>query len=141
MSYVVFDKECEKYREKSSIAWFKLAEVITRGEKERVLTIYRLLIHSLSNEPLKILLEAEILRLFGDQNALLCYIKAAQMYSNNNELAQAIFLYKIIITLAPENHDYKATLLTLQNALREESLCDTVHVCQPSTQTARVIHY
>jgi len=132
MNYVL-EKDREKSREKSSIAWFKLADVIMRGEKERVLTIYRLLIHSLSNEPLKVQLEAEILRIFDDRNALFYYVKAAQMYRKNNELAQAIFLYKIIIALAPENYEHRASLQALQDELLQNFLPSTVQASLSQT--------
>lgn len=124
MNYLLLEKD----RKKSSIAWFKLAEVIMRGEKERVLTICRLLIHSLPSEPLKLQLEAEILRIFDDQNALFYYVKAAQMYSKANELAQAIFLYKIIITLAPEVCEYQEVLLVLQDELKQNFLFPTTQI-------------
>ena len=116
----------EKDREKSSIAWFKLTEVIMRGEKERVLTMYRLLMHSLPNEPLRIQLEADILRVFGDKSgALDCYIKAAEIYSKNNELAQAISLYKIMIDLEPNLYSHTTRLIELKEAISQNWWHDT----------------
>lgn len=115
--------------EKLSVAWFKLAEGIIRGEKERVLTMHRLLMHSLPRESIKLQLEADILRAFGDVQALECYLKAAQMYQNNDEWVQALFLYKIIVTLAPHVTEYKMTLRSLEERL----LCDGISAISANT--------
>lgn len=114
MKYLSLAKEYEK----SSIAWFKLEEVVMRGEKERALTMYRLLIHSVAKESLKVQLEADILRIFGDSQAIFCYIKAADLYISAHEVAQAIFLYKIIIALAPHISEYKDKLDLLNHDLQ-----------------------
>lgn len=95
MKYVSLDKS----REKSSVAWFKLAEVITRGEKERALSIYRLLMHSISDNALKAQLEGDILRIFGDPAAVYSYERAAQLYQQNNETMHAALLYEWMVAL------------------------------------------
>jgi hypothetical protein len=89
----------ERAREKSSIAWFKLAEVITRGEKERALSIYRLLMHSVPHEAVKAQLEGDILDVFNDPAALHAYSRAAELYQSNNEEMQASLLYERIVAL------------------------------------------
>jgi hypothetical protein len=89
----------EKARITSSVAWFKLAEVITRGEKERALSIYRLLMHSIPSEAIKAQLEGDILDIFNDGAAVYAYSRAAELYQKNHEDMQAFLLYEIIVSL------------------------------------------
>ena len=112
----------EKAREKSSIAWFKLAEVITRGEKERALSIYRLLMHSVPHEAVKAQLEGDILEIFSDPAALHAYNRAAELYQSNNEDIQASLLYERIVTLLLAQRDYLQAY-----ALIKQSTLDTMH--------------
>ena len=98
---------------KTCIAWFKLADVLARGEKERTLSIYRLLIHSINHEALSAQLEGDILRAFQDPNAVQSYVKAAALYQKQNELTLAALLYETIIYLAPDVVDYRQTLFSL----------------------------
>ena len=86
-------------RGNSSIAWFKLAEVIMRGEKERALSIYRLLMHSVANDAIKMQLEGDILSIFNDTNAFQSYAKAATLHQQNNDIAHVVSLYEHVIDL------------------------------------------
>ncbi len=52
---------------KYTIAWFKLAECVSRGEKERALGVYRLLSHSLDDSALVCQLEGDIFLSFNDK--------------------------------------------------------------------------
>ena len=70
---------------KTSIAWFKIADVMARGEKERTLSIYRLFAHSIRHEAVVAQLEGDILRTFNDPNAVHAYVKAAGLYQKNGE--------------------------------------------------------
>lgn len=120
----------EKAREKSSIAWFKLAEVITRGEKERALSIYRLLMHSVPHEAVKAQLEGDILDIFNDPAALQAYNRAAELYQNNNEDVQASLLYERIVALLLTQREYvqayalikQSNLQNIHKAARHEQL-------------------
>lgn len=87
-------------RSTSSVAWFKLAEVITRGEKERALSIYRLLMHSVQSEALKAQLEGDILLMFNDANAFNAYLRAATLHQKNNDTFQAFSMYEQILQSA-----------------------------------------
>lgn len=85
---------------KYSIAWFKLAEFVVRKEKERALSIYRLLAHSLHDDALSCQLEGDLLLSFNDTvKALDLYIRAAQLYEANQRFMQAAAVYEHIITL------------------------------------------
>lgn len=85
--------------DKLSVAWFALAEFVIRGEKERTLTMYRLLMHSISNEAVREQLKGDILNFFNDELAIESYAKAAQLYLDNNEPVQSEVLSDFIKTL------------------------------------------
>lgn len=102
---------------KSCIAWFKISEVLARGEKERTLNIYRLFAHSIQHDALSAQLEGDILYSFNDHNALQAYVKAAALYQKQNELTLAAFLYESIIRLAPDVIEYRQALFSLYKKL------------------------
>ena len=66
--------------DKYNIAWFKLAEFVSRGEKERALGLYRLLTHSFDDRALTYQLEGDLLLSFNDDSAQDRYRKAAEEY-------------------------------------------------------------
>ncbi|MCL5875603.1 MAG: hypothetical protein M1114_03970 [Candidatus Dependentiae bacterium] len=82
--------------EKNSVAWFKLAELVARREKERALDIYRLLSHSLPNPAYAAKLEAEVLAVFNDSKAIDSYMRAAQIYELQENFIQAFYIYELI---------------------------------------------
>lgn len=85
---------------KYSIAWFKLAECVSRRERERALGVYRLLAHSFDSPALACQLEADIILAFNEPGrAISKYLQAAQLYEKQGELMQAIAVYDHIITL------------------------------------------
>jgi hypothetical protein len=85
---------------KYSIAWFKLAECVSRRERERALGVYRLLAHSFDNPALACQLEADIILAFNEPgSAISKYLQAAQLYEKQGELMQAIAVYDHIIML------------------------------------------
>lgn len=78
-----------------SIAWFKLAEFIARGEKERALTIYKLLALSFQDRAVAHQLEGDLLFAFNDsQIACQKYLQAIRLYKEENRIPQAIALYE-----------------------------------------------
>lgn len=101
----------EKAKATSTLAWFKLAEVVSRGEKERALAMYRLLGHSIQNEALKFQLEGDLLRMFNDDQALTSYYKAVRLYAKNNDWVQVILLYTLMIGIAPHSYEYRQELI------------------------------
>ncbi len=65
--------------DKYNVAWYKLAEFVVRKEKERALSLLRLLTHSFNDQALKDQLEGDLLRSFDDhKNASEKYFAAAQ---------------------------------------------------------------
>ncbi len=85
-----------------NIAWFKLADFVARGEKERALSVLRLLMHSVSNEALTYQLEGDILLSFNDSAAIQKYQSAAQLFKKSNHLHQAINAYHQALQIQEE---------------------------------------
>ena len=57
----------EGHKEKS-LAWFKLADLIARGEREKALNVFRLLSHSLQDRAYSLQLEGDLLWYLDDKN-------------------------------------------------------------------------
>jgi len=100
-----------------NVAWFKLAECIARGEKERALGVYKLLAHSLNDSALAIQLEADILLSFNKQDALAAYQRAAEEYKSQKQLFKAACIYEHMLTIDPTNNTYSKTLIELYTHL------------------------
>lgn len=100
-----------------SVAWFKLADCIARGEKERALGVFRLLSHSFEDSALACQLYGDILRSFGDLQAVEKYQQAAELYRARKKWIEAAAVYEHIITIEPENYDVKAQLIELYQQL------------------------
>lgn len=85
-----------------SIAWFKIAECVLRGEKERALGVHRLLSHSIGDTALSHQLEGDILFSCGDtQKALQAYKSAGHQYTAQGKYEQAAGVYEHMLTLKP----------------------------------------
>src|SRR5581483_10243003 len=92
--------------DKYNVAWFKLAEFVARGERERALGLYKLLAHSFDNYALAYQLEGDILLSFKDtESACQQYHTAAILYKNKECFIEAAALYEHLIILEPQNHD------------------------------------
>ncbi len=83
-------------REKSSVAWFKLAEYVGRGERERALTLYRLLTHSLVDQAFIKKLEADLWLSFDAKEAEQYYRNAAHLYKKAQKFEEAFQIYQLI---------------------------------------------
>jgi len=95
--------ERQSSNEKYCIAWFKLAECVSRKEKERALGVYRLLAHSIEDEALAIQLEGDLLLSFDDAVAMVKYKQAAELYQKKERFAPAIGICEHIIMLHPQD--------------------------------------
>ncbi|MCX5924994.1 MAG: hypothetical protein NT124_01705 [Candidatus Dependentiae bacterium] len=104
-----------------NIAWFKLAECVSRGEKERALGVYRLLAHSLNDAALARQLEGDILLSFNTQDALLKYQDAADCYAQSGRLFKAACIYEHMLLLDSQNNSYHTILITLYTDLNMKS--------------------
>ncbi len=88
--------------DKYTVAWFKLSEVIARGEKERALGMYRLLAHSLNNSAFAKQLEGDILFFFNDNAAHDKYNEAVTLHINCGRYAQATMIYEHLLCIGAE---------------------------------------
>lgn len=97
----------------SCVAWFKLAELITRKEKEKALNLYRLLSHSFEDKAYALQVEGDILWSLEDEVALDKYKQAAYLYKKERNLVAASAIYEHLLTLQPNNYDFLSTLIIL----------------------------
>ena len=77
-----------------NIAWFKLADFVARGEKERALSVFKLLDHSIADKAFALQLEGDILLAFHDDAALDRYHCAANVYKKHGDYQKAIAVYE-----------------------------------------------
>ena len=78
------------YKKQSMVAWFRLAESIQKGEKERALTLYRLFSYSLVDKAFIVQLEGDILAAFGDDRAFDRYVDATLYYKSSDRQMLAL---------------------------------------------------
>lgn len=90
--------------QKYSIAWFNLNRFILRGEREKVLNIYKLLSRSIDDSALNLQLEGDILNAFCDSSALEKYINSAKIYLKQNRISEAITVYEKISLLTDDQN-------------------------------------
>jgi tetratricopeptide (TPR) repeat protein len=93
-----------------NVAWFKLADFISRGEKERALSIHRLLMHSVQDVAIAYQLEGDILLAFDDNTALDRYHVAANLYKKAGKIKQAISVYEHVSLFKEDENVYEALL-------------------------------
>lgn len=104
--------------ESYTIAWFKIADFVARGEKERALNVYRLLMHSVSDPALSYQLEGDILLAFDDDAAVDRYHVAANLYKKSGKIPQAISVYEHVALFKEDEKILEALLdsyLTIHN--------------------------
>ena len=97
----------------SCLAWFKLAELVSKKEKEKALNLYRLLSHSFQDKAYALQLEGDILWSLQDFLALEKYKQAAVLYKKEQRLVCAVGIYEHLLLLQPENYDFLSTLIIL----------------------------
>ena len=103
--------------DKYNVAWFKLAEFVARGEKERALGLYRLLAHSFDDEALAHQLEGDLLLAFNDDGAVKCYVDAAKYYQKAHRFVQAAAVYEHILSLQPRTEMHILTIIDLYKSI------------------------
>jgi hypothetical protein len=105
-------------QDKYNVAWFTLAECVSRGEKVRALGVYRLLSHSIDDIAFRRQLEADILLSFQDINdAIVKYKEAAFLYQKNGKYLEAVAVYEHLRQLEPDKFDYLNTMVELYTHL------------------------
>lgn len=139
------DQEPQKYQ----LAWFKLSEFIRRGEKERALAIYKLLMHTVDDHAFAKQLEGDLLLFFNDQDATTSYLTAAQLYKKAGKLAQATAVYEHLVAQFPHEEPFLTALINCYRELGHPSrivltfgrlLAPLAHA-QPAEIIAQAIDY
>lgn len=103
--------------DKHTIAWFKLAEFVARGEKEKALGIYKLLMLSVDDEAFACKLEGDILFSFNDQQAIEKYYHSAVLYQKEGKAIEAAAIYETLLMIFPESKDYINKLIDIYTKL------------------------
>ncbi len=96
--------------ESHNIAWFKLAEIVARGEKERALNVYKLLMHSIADQAFAYQLEGDILLAFDDNAAIDRYHSAVKLYKKNGDYQKAIAVYEHVASFKSDIQVLEALL-------------------------------
>lgn len=97
---------------KYNIAWFKLAECVSRGEKERALGVYRLLAHSLDDRAVASQLEGDILYTFGDKvMAKNRYDRAIAWYKHDKRFLEMAVVSEQMHGMYPHDRAYLEQLV------------------------------
>src|SRR5579863_2181645 len=116
-------KVCMKQTQfdKHTIAWFKIAECVSRGEKERALGVYRLLSHSFNDNAVSRQLEADIYLSFGDQElAFSLYQQAMEWYQKSQRFLEAAAVCEHLVTMHPEDVVLRREAIKLYKMLVNE---------------------
>lgn len=109
-------------QDKYNVAWFTLAECITRGEKVRALGVYRLLSHSIDDIAFRRQLEGDILLAFQDKDgAIVKYKDASFLYQKSGKHLEAVAVYEHLRELEPEKLDYLNNLVELYTLLHMDA--------------------
>ncbi len=96
-----------------SVAWFKLADLIARGEREKALSVFRLLAHSLPDKAYTLQVEGDILWYMDDRAAAEKYRQAAVIYQKDKRFVDAIAIQEHLLTQRPEGYEPLVALLVL----------------------------
>src|SRR5271155_1567644 len=99
--------------DKYNVAWFKLAECVSRGEKERALGVYRLLAHSFGDEAFAYQLMGDLLLSFDDAQAIVKYQEAADRYTREERWLEAAAVYENLLTFEPSSITYRKEIVRL----------------------------
>jgi len=107
----------------ASVAWYKLADLITRKEREKALNVYRLLSHSFEDRAYALQLEGDILKSLDDQSASKKYQQAAFLYKKEKRWIDAIAVCEHLLYLEPDNFELLATLIDLYALIDWQEKC------------------
>jgi tetratricopeptide (TPR) repeat protein len=107
--------------EKHSIAWFKIAEYVSRGEKERALGVYRLLSHSFNDQAIAYQLQADIHLAFDEQEfAIILYTKAMELYQKSQRFLEAAAICEHLVTMSNNDMLFRREAIKLYHMLANE---------------------
>ncbi len=107
----------EKKSDRTSVAWYKLAVLIARREREKALNVYRLLSHSIEDRAYALQLEGDILWSFDDARAVEKYQQAAFLYKEEKKWVNAIAVCEHVFMMDSNNADVLGMLLMLYTGI------------------------
>ncbi len=105
--------ERQQSQNERSLAWFKLADLIARGEREKALSVFRLLSHSFADKAYILQIEGDILWFMDSSASIEKYKQAAFLYQKEKRLIDAIAMQEHIFTMKPDAIEALAILLIL----------------------------
>ena len=103
--------------DKYNVAWFKLAEFVARGERERALGLYKLLVHSFDDRALAINWKGTFCYHLMIKLRHVSVIFAAESYKNDMRIIEAAAVYEHLILLNPEIQECHIHALELYDQL------------------------
>lgn len=106
--------------DKYNVAWFKLAEFVSRGEKERALAMYRLLAHSIDDQAFTRQLEGDLLLAFNDDIAFEKYAQAVMLYAKDQRITEACSIFEHMTLLEPQSTAFLERIVELYQLLEKE---------------------
>lgn len=105
--------------DKKTVAWFTLAECVSRGERERAFGVYRLLSHSLDDRALAAQLEGDLFSAFKMPiEAIERYDRALRAYRQAGKFLEAAAVGEHMRLLQPDEPQHMQQLLELYGALQ-----------------------
>lgn len=110
-------------RTETNLAWFKLAELIARKEREKALNVYRLLSHSLEDKAFALQVEGDILRSFEMRDSVEKYQQSAFLYTQERRWVNAIGIYEHLLSRDQNNLEFIIALVDLYAKLDWEEKC------------------
>lgn len=97
----------------ASIAWFKLAELVTRGERERAFNIYRLLIHALNDDAYAAQLKGDLWYAFNEYDrAREAYYSAIAWYDFSERPYQSAFVHEKLASIEYNSLSLRLAMIT-----------------------------
>lgn len=129
------------FTEKKNVAWFTLAECVSRGERERAFGVYRLLSHSLDDRALAAQLEADLLCAFNmPEEALESYEKAMRMYKQEGKLLEAAAVCEHMRFIKPDDMRYIEQALVLYSSAQSIERASEMLIEYVTNACARGMH-
>lgn len=110
--------------DKYTVAWFKLAECVAKGEKEKAFGVCKLLQYSFDDAAYALQLEADLLYAFQDVQALDKYEQAAQIYFTQQRYKEAAALYEDLALIQPEQTRYLTRLIEIYRKHKNQEIIE-----------------
>jgi len=97
----------------ATVAWYKLADLVARKEREKALNVYRLLSHSFDDKAYALQVEGDILWSFNNHDASDKYRQAVVLYKKEQRWINAICVVEHLLYQQPDSAELMGVLLEL----------------------------